>query len=84
MKPIKTSSDGHAFLPLGQIEYEIFASENPLGLPVFRDPAAFSGQLKTLAAWHADQLDPSETKREKNATRPLPKPLTYCKKHCWV
>ena len=65
MKPIKTSSDGHAFLPLGQIEYEIFASRTRCGLPVFRDPAAFSEQLKTLAAWHADQVNPLRDEERK-------------------
>lgn len=65
MKPIKTSSDGHAFLPLGQIEYEIFARRTRCGLPVFRDPAAFSEQLKTLAAWHADQVKPLRDEERK-------------------
>ena len=65
MKPIKTSSDGHAFLPLGQIEYEIFARRTRCGLPVFRDPAAFSEQLKTLAAWHADQVNPLRDEERK-------------------
>lgn len=84
MKPSKTSSDGQAFLPLGQIEYEIFARRIHCGLPVFRDPAAFSGQLKTLSEWHADQVKPLRDEERKNATRPLPKPFTYCRKHCWV
>lgn len=51
--------------PLGQIEYEIFASRTRCGLPVFRDPAAFSGQLKTLAAWHADQVKPLRDEERK-------------------
>lgn len=65
MKPSTTSSDGQAFLPLGQIEYEIFARRTRCGLPVFRDPAAFSEQLKTLAKWHAGQVKPLKDEERK-------------------
>lgn len=65
MKPSTTSSDGQAFLPLGQIEYEIFARRTRCGLPVFRDPAAFSEQLKTLAKWHAGQAKPLKDEERK-------------------
>ena len=65
MKPSTTSSDGQAFLPLGQIEYEIFARRIHCGLPVFRDPADFSGQLKTLAEWHAEQVKPLRDEERK-------------------
>lgn len=65
MKPSTTSSDGQAFLPLGQIEYEIFARRTRCGLPVFRDPAAFSEQLKTLAKWHAGQFKPLKDEERK-------------------
>jgi len=65
MKPSTTSSDGQAFLPLGQIEYEIFARRTRCGLPVFRDPTVFSEQLKTLAEWHADQVKPLKDEERK-------------------
>lgn len=65
MKPSTTPSEGLAFLPLGQIEYEIFARRTRCGLPVFRDPAAFSEQLKNLAEGHADQVNPLRDEQRK-------------------